>query len=141
MIDKIKNSLQQVGEIINHQTSNFSESAKEKGYKLIEDWINALPTFEKLGLSVNSFGLGASISPSLEVELIGTHTDFSEERLNEILESADIAGPVNLVLTTIRTTYRLHKKSGCSIKEPLIVKILVKISPEIKVYLGIPEVV
>ena len=43
-----------------------------------------------------------------------------------------------MVLSTIRTAYRLHKRTGAKLNDPLILKIIVKVPPEVKVVLGQP---
>lgn len=141
VIDKIKTSLAQAGGVILSQASNIGDSAKEKGFKLIEDWVSALARFEELGFEITSFAVGVSISPSLEVELLADHGQFPMEIIDEILKMDDIGTPVSLVFSTVKTTYNLHEKANCSLKEPLIVKIRVKISPEIKVFLGMPKLI
>jgi len=141
MINKIKNSLQNVGVILSEQASNLSGSAKEKGYGFIEDWVTSLKRFEELGFEITSFGVGASITPSAEVEMVASHTTFPPERIDKIIEIEKITTPISLVFSTIRTTYNLHKTAGCKLEEPLIVKIKVKLSPEINVILGMPKIV
>ncbi|MFT4761357.1 MAG: hypothetical protein ACI9XO_003366 [Paraglaciecola sp.] len=141
MIDKIKNSLQLASGMIKEQAATLSDSAKERGYRLIEDWITVLPKFEEMGFEITSFAVGISISPILEVEMTAEHEQFPVNRIEEILEDNKISTPISLVFNTIKTTYNLHARAECSIKEPLIVKIRVKMPPEIKVFLGMPKLV
>jgi hypothetical protein len=42
------------------------------------------------------------------------------------------------VMNTIKTTYSLHRRIYATLKDPLIVKVKIRISPEIKVFLGEP---
>lgn len=141
MIDKIKTSLQLASGMIKEQAATISDSAKERGYRLIEDWITVLPKFEAMGFEITSFAVGISISPILEVEMTAEHGQFPMERIEEILEENKISTPISLVFNMIKTTYNLHAKAECSIKEPLIVKIRVKMPPEIKVFLGMPKLI
>lgn len=141
MIDKLKQSIQQAGDLIKEQANQISESAKEKGYQLIEEWVTALPKFEENNLEITSFALGVSINPSLEVELKGNHQDFAKDRIEEILKENFSNGPIRLVFNTIKTTYNLHEKAKCELQDPLIVKIKVKLSPEIKVFIGQPLII
>jgi hypothetical protein len=45
-----------------------------------------------------------------------------------------------MVLSTIRTAYRLQRQTKAPLKDPLILKITVKITPEVRVVLGLPFV-
>ena len=45
---------------------------------------------------------------------------------------------LKLFLNVLKTTIVLHKKSKAELKEDLFVRIDVKLSPEIKVYIGQP---
>lgn len=138
MIDKLKQSIQQAGDVIKEQANMLGDSAKEKAYGLIEEWVTILPRLENSGMEITSFGTSISFSPCLQVELVGAHKDFSNERLKELLEEHAESTPLKLVFSTIKTTYNLHDKSGSSIEEPLIVKIKVGLSPEISVFIGQP---
>lgn len=138
MVNKIKKALQDVTDLIKDQTTSLSEGAKERTYQLIEEWLQIFPKLEIYGLQINSFGLSVAISPALEVELIGDHKNFSEERLKQILEENKGSTAMTSVITTIRTAYSLHRKTYANLREPLIVKIKVKITPEINVIIGEP---
>ena len=138
MIDKLKNTLNQAGNVIKEQATMLSDSAKEKAFNLIEEWVMILPKLEASGMEITSFGISVSISPTLEVELKGKHADFSQKKLSKLIEEHKLSTPLRLVFSTIKTTYNLHEKSGSSIEEPLIVKIKVGISPEINVFIGMP---
>jgi len=141
MIDKIKNSLQLASGIIKEQAATLGDAAKDRGYRLIEDWITVLPKFEEMGFDITSFAVGISISPILEVEMTAAHEQFPLDRVEAILKENEISTPISLVFNTIKTTYNLHKRADCSLKEPLIVKIKVKLPPEIKVFLGMPKLI
>lgn len=138
MIDKIKKALQDATDVIKEQTNNLSEGAKEKTYQLIDEWLQIFPKLEIYGLEITSFGLNVAISPALEVELVGDHKKFSQERLQQILQENKDSAALTSVFTTIKTAYTLHRKTYASLRDPLIVKVRVKITPEINVIIGEP---
>jgi hypothetical protein len=138
MIDKIKRAFLEAGDVLREQASQFGEGAKEKSYELIEEWLTVFPKLEIYGLEITSFALGVGLNPSLEVEFKGKHEDFSKERLREILAENKGKAAITSVFTTIRTAYNMHRRIYASLKDPLIVKIKIKLSPEIKVFIGEP---
>lgn len=87
---------------------------------------------------INSLSLGVSLNPILEVELIGSHPDFSTERVDKILQENKGNAAMTTVFTTIKTTYNFHRRTLADLREPLIVKIRVKLSPEVRVFIGEP---
>lgn len=141
MIDKLKKTFQQASEVIKEQATTLSESAKEKSYQIIEDWVEIFPILQDYGLEIVSVGLNVALSPSLEVEMRGEHHHFPKERIQDILEeNKQMAGrtAVVSVFSTISTTYNLHRRMNAKLYAPLIVQVKVKISPEINVYIGEP---
>ena len=138
MIDKIVKTIQDAGESIREQAGNLGTGAKEKTYQLIDDWLKVFPQLEIYGLKVESFAMGVALSPSLEVDLKGSHKDFTLERLDEILAKPDSNGALRTVISTIKTTYGLHRRIYADLREPLIVKVRIKLSPEVKVFIGEP---
>lgn len=138
MIDKFKQAINEATETLREQATQFGEGAKEKSYKLIEEWLTIFPKLEIYGLEIRSFALSVAISPALEVELVGKHEDFRSERLDEIIQETRKNAALASVFTTIRTTYNLHRRTYANLNDPLVVKIRVRLSPEIKVYLGAP---
>ena len=140
MIDKIKKTLQDVTEAVKEQASTIGEGAKEKTYQVIEDWLKIFPKLEIYGLEMTSMALSVAISPALEAELMGEHKNFPIERLDQILEKEGKNPAMFSVFNTIKSTYNLHRKTYASLKDPLIVKIKIRISPEIKVFLGKPVI-
>lgn len=138
MIDKLKNTFQLAGTAIKEQAGRLGESAKEKSYQLIEDWVKIFPTLQQEQLRVNSMGLTVAISPALTVELIGQHEDFTREKITEILERHKSNTAIASVFNAIKSAYNLHSKIGAELREPLIVRIQVKITPEIDVFIGEP---
>ncbi|PSR09358.1 MAG: hypothetical protein DA408_05715 [Bacteroidetes bacterium] len=138
MIDKLLKTFQDAGDTIRDQASNLSTGAKDKAYAVIEDWLQIFPQLKAYGLHVESFALGVALSPSLEVDMKGTHADFSMDKLDEILADEATNTALRSVMSTIRTTYALHRKINAELQEPLIVKIRIKLSPEVKVFIGEP---
>ncbi len=134
MIDILKKTLQEASEVV----GNIGTNAKEKGYELIEEWLKGIPTLREAGLEVTSFALGVAISPSLELELRGKHEDFPPERIQELLNQNKLNPVTTSVFTTLKTTYKLHASIDAPIQNPLIIKVKVKIPPEINVFLGEP---
>ena len=139
MLDKLLKNLQQTGNVLKEQAGNIGSSAKEKSRALIDDWIQVIPRMEEKGLEMTSFSLGLAISPSLEIEMIGSHEDFSQERLKEILEECKGQAILTSVFSTIRTTYNLYERTEKPLIDKLILKIRVRLSPEIKVLIGEPR--
>ncbi|MEL6274465.1 MAG: hypothetical protein AAFQ37_04345 [Bacteroidota bacterium] len=135
MLDQIWQSIQQAAQGL---AGTVGEGAKEKTNQVIEDWLKIFPQLEVYGLEITSFSLGLAISPSLEVELVGKHEDWSIARLDKLLAENRGQTAITMVLTAIRTTYRLHKKALATLRPPLVVKISVRLSPEVRVVLGEP---
>ena len=140
MIDKIKQTIKELTDAVQEQASSFGESAKEKGYQIIDDWLQIFPKLELYKLEIVSFSLGVAISPSLEVDLVGKHQDFPQERLQQILTEVKGNTALTLVFNTIKTTYNLHRKTYATLRDPLIVKIKIRISPEVRVFIGSPMI-
>lgn len=138
MIDKLKKTIHGASILLKEQAVNLGEGAKEKSYKIIEEWLQVFPKLEAYNLKITSFSLGVAISPSVEVELVGKHADFNKERLNEILAENKNSAALLSVFNTIKTTYSFHEKIDAELKDPLIIKIKIRISPEIKVFVGEP---
>ena len=139
MLDKLLKNLQQTGQTIVEQASQLGSSAKEKSSALIEEWIQVIPRLEEQGLEMTSFAVSLALSPGLEVEMLGKHEDFTQERLKQILEECKGQAILTSVFSTIRTTYNLYEKTKKPLQEPLILKIRVRLSPEIKVLIGEPH--
>jgi hypothetical protein len=117
---------------------NLGKAPKKKSFQLIEEWLTVFPKLEIYGLEIRSFALSVALSPALEVEMVGRHEDFRPERLEAIIQETRKNAALVSVFTTIRTTYNLHRRTLANLNDPLVVKIRVRLSPEIKVYLGVP---
>ena len=140
MINKLFEGLQQAGEVIKEQAENIGGMTKEKTYEIIEDWLKIFPLLQESGLEVTSFGLSIALSPSLEVEMRGNHSDFTDERIKEILEENKDSRALSSVMSAIKTTYNLYQKANLPMREPLLVRMSIKITPEVNVFIGTPQI-
>lgn len=138
MIDKLKKTLQDATDMLREQASALGEGAKEKSYQLIEDWLKIFPKLEAAGLSITSFGLSIALNPALEVELTGSHADFTPERIKQLIQENRSSTALVSVINTIKMTYAFHDKIKAERPEPLLVKIRIRLSPEIQVFIGQP---
>jgi hypothetical protein len=138
MFDKLKKTMQEAADALKEQASSLGEGAREKSNQLIEDWLQVFPKLELYGLEITSFSLSVAISPSLEVELKGKHEDFTQERIRRILDENRKNPTFLSVFNTIKTTYSLHRRIYATLREPLIVKIKIKVPPMISVFIGEP---
>jgi len=141
MMDKIQETYAQLTNAIAESLNDMKVSAKKKSQAFIDDWLQVIPEFEAMGLEITSFGVALAISPALEVEMTGPSAAFTEERLKDLMTQHEQNNYVMLVLKTIRTTRKMHKKLGKEkIYESIYIKILVKVPPEVRVYFGRPVI-
>ncbi|MFM8448603.1 MAG: hypothetical protein ACKOAY_00730 [Haliscomenobacter sp.] len=138
MLNKLMQSLREATEALKEEATQMGEGAREKTEKVINDWLQIFPKLQQFGLQVNSFALQVALSPAVEVELLGHHNDFSPEKLDAILQQCKGNTALSSVFTAIKTTYSLQARTKLGLSEPLIVRIRIKLSPEIKVFLGKP---
>jgi hypothetical protein len=106
----------------------------------IEKWLVEFPKIESYGLRVMNFSFVMSLSPSLEVELLGNQKDFPPEKLDQIIEENKAGSLTGMIFKAVRTAYKLHRKIAEKPDEILIIKIRLSFSPEISVYIGKPEI-
>ncbi|HRG43574.1 MAG TPA: hypothetical protein PKY97_03880 [Saprospiraceae bacterium] len=150
MLKSILKTLQETGDIVVEKASELNDAAKEKFQEakeqtrdkvlsIIEEWVELLPKLMALGFEMTSFGISMSLSPCMLAELKGKTDDFSEERIKELLETHKEDKSLKLFLNVIKTTFVLHKKTNAGMKDDLIVRVEVKLSPEIKVFIGQPQ--
>ncbi len=134
----LKGVMQRAAETVAEKASSIKNLTQIEGNKLIESWLNILPTLQQYDLELTSFALGFSINPGLEVELKGKTDSFSEERIAEIVKE-ETGAAVRSVFQAIRTTIRLYGKTDDrEVSHELLVSIKVRLSPEIKVFIGLP---
>ncbi len=141
MLEKLNKVFNDLGDELKKQSGNIGEGARHKTEKILDEWLQIFPKLEIYGLSISSFSLAVAISPSVEVELVGDHEKFSQDRLQSIIDANKTSTALTTVLTTIKTAYSLHRRTYADLKDPLIVKIKIKISPEVRVFIGQPYVV
>lgn len=135
MLDGVKEGFQGAWEIL-QEKANF---VKKGSNKVIDSWLDILPLMEEYHLEINSFAMNYSINPSLEVELKGLSKDFTIEKVQQYI--TEVKSPlVKSVFQAVKTTVALHARTKSVMKEDLIIEIRVSISPEIKVFLGIPVI-
>ena len=118
--------------------STVGEGTREKTNQLIEDWLDIFPTLATYGLEITSFSMALALSPSLNVELLGQHSDWNEEAIKERLAAHKGETALTMVFTAIRTAYRLQRQTRAPLRDPLILKVIVRITPEVRVVLGQP---
>ncbi len=135
MIDQILRSLQEAAQGLG---SAVGTNTKERTMQLIEDWLKIFPKLEIYGLRITSFGLSLALSPGLDVELVGNHDDWSRERIDQLLEENKRQAAMITVLTAIKTAYNLHRRIYATQYDPLIIKVRIRLSPEVKVVIGKP---
>ena len=140
MINKIQESLQQAGEALKDQITGLSDTAKEKTYAVIDDRLKILPPLQEYGLVITSFGLELSLNPSLEVELKGKVSDFTDEKIEEILQENKNNRELSSVISAIKATLGFYKKAGDLPAKPLFVKLNIGVPPRVQVFLGAPKI-
>ena len=118
--------------------SSVGEGTRERTNKLIEDWLDIFPVLEGYGLDITSFAMTLAISPSLNVELLGRHADWTEETISRLMTIHKGEVALMTVFTGIRTAYRLQRRTKAKLRDPLILKVVVRITPEVSVVLGRP---
>ena len=136
MIDRLKKAFQEASDAIKEQAGSLGENAKERGYQLIEEWLQIFPRMQGYGLEMVNFSLTVALSPSLEVEMRGRHQDFTPEKVEKILKDNKGSAAMVSVFTTVKSTYTLFKSTGNPLNDPLIIRLKIKITPEIKVTIG-----
>ena len=138
--DAIKEQAVTVSDAIKEQAGNVTDAIKEKTFLLIEDWLTIFPNLESHGLKIMSFGLSVGISPSLNVELQGKANIFTTEILENLILENKGNQPLTTVFKAIKMTYEWHKKTGTKGRfDIILLQLSVKITPEVKVYLGTPK--
>ncbi|NJB85770.1 hypothetical protein GGR26_001515 [Lewinella marina] len=118
--------------------TSVGEGTREKTAKLLEDWLQIFPILSGYGLEITSFSMTLGLSPALNVELLGKHGDWTEESIQERMTAHRGDTALTTVFTAIRTAYRLQRQTKAPLRDPLILKIIVRITPEVRVVLGQP---
>ena len=118
--------------------NTVGEGTREKTNQLIEDWLQIFPTLEGYGLQITSFSMALALNPSLNVELLGEHANWTEEAIQQRMAEHRGETALTMVFTAIRTAYRLQRQTRAPLRDPLILKVIVRITPEVRVVLGQP---
>jgi hypothetical protein len=133
--------LKDVRDGINNAWNTLVEKAnfiKKGSNKMIDSWLEVLPRVASYGFEIKSFAMNYSINPSMEVELFGNREDFPMERINEIIKENKGKPAVLSVFQALKTTMNLQNRLKEPPKDEIIIEVRVSISPEIKVFLGVP---
>ena len=140
LTDAVKEKTHELTDAVKEKTTELTDAVKEKTNQLFDDWLKIFPDLENYGLKVMSFGFCMGISPALDVELRGSAADFASERLEVILQEVKGNRALSTVFKAIKTTYNLHAKTGSNYHhfDVILIKLSIKITPEVMVYLGQP---
>ncbi len=140
LTDSVKERTTEFTDAVKEKTTELSDAVKDKTNQLFDDWLKIFPNLEDYGLKVMSFGFCMGISPALDVELRGSAADFSPDRLAIILAEVEGNRALSTVFKAIKTTYTLHAKTGSDYHhfDVILIKLSIKITPEVMVYLGKP---
>ena len=136
MIDKVKKTILQAGDLLKEQAGNLSGTALERLIDIFEDWAEVFPELVTYGFSLVNFSLSVGLSPGMTIFISGKTEDFSEERLKELLEENAGKKTMLSVLKTLQTTTSLYEKTTLEPCENMYLKIVIGIPPEIKVTFG-----
>ncbi len=136
MIDKIKKTILQAGDLLKEQAGNLSGTALERLIDIFEDWAEVFPELVNYGFTLVNFSLSVGLSPGMTIFMSGKTEDFQEERLKELLEENAGNKTMLSVLKTLQTTTSLYEKTTLEPCENMYLKIVIGIPPEIKVTFG-----
>ncbi len=136
MIEKIWQALHDATGMLKDSASSIGQGAREKTQEVIEEWLKVFPKLEAYGFQVTHFSLSVSINPSLEAELRAPHEAFPPERIDQYLVDTHASTALQLVFTTVKSAYGLYRKANLPLRGELIVRLRIRISPEIRVIIG-----
>ena len=140
MVDKILNLLDDAKNNIKNQAENISASAKNQYEKMVEDWIKIIPQIEESGLQLYSFSFSASLNPSIDAEFRGKCVDFPLEKWEELISLNEKNKSLALVYNTLKSTFKMYHKIKQEMPEDFYLRLRIKLSPEIRVYIGDPPI-
>jgi 16S rRNA C967 or C1407 C5-methylase (RsmB/RsmF family) len=140
MVDKILNLLDDAKNNIKNQAENISASAKNQYEKMVEDWIKIIPQIEESGLQLYSFSFSASLNPSIDAEFRGKCVDFPIEKWEELISLNEKNKSLALVYNTLKSTFKMYQKIKPEMPEDFYLRLRIKLSPEIRVYIGEPPI-
>ena len=139
IFDQIKSSIDKLGENLKDQAGSLSESAKEKSMQMIDEWLRVIPRLQTYGMDISSFSVNLAISPGLDIEMFAAREDFQPAKVRRLLEENKEVKWLAFVLKTAVMAFEMNEK--LERKEPydkVILKIKVKVPPEVRVVLGEP---
>ncbi len=140
MLNKINNGIVHVYEIVYGQINIFKSIAQNRIHNLIHSWLSIFPLLESNHLKVDSFGVNVGFNPSLEVEMYADPNLINEHTLPDILLKVNHSKPATTVFKSIQRAITWHHNMSVSAPyDKIYVKLLVKITPEVKVFLGTPK--
>ena len=140
MVDKILNLLDDAKNNIKNQAENISASAKNQYEKMVEDWIKIIPQIEESGLQLYSFSFSASLNPTIDAEFRGKCVDFPLEKWEELISLNEKNKSLALVYNTLKSTFKMYHKIKQEMPEDFYLRLRIKLSPEIRVYIGEPPI-
>lgn len=136
MFDKIINLIDEAKSNIKQQADNISAGARQQYEKMVDDWIQIIPEIEGSGLTLYSFSLGASLNPSIDAEFKGKCIDFPISKWDELIALNEKNKSLSLVFNTLKTTFKMYGKIKNEMPEEFYLRIRIRISPEVRVFLG-----
>ena len=150
MLKNILKTLQETSDIVLEKAAEINDAAKEKineakdmtkekALAMVDEWVEILPKLKAMGFELTSFGISMSINPCMLAEMVGKTADFDDEKIETLLVVYKEDKSIKLFLNVVKTTLMLHKKTKAPMRDVLIVRLEVKFSPEIKVFIGRPE--
>jgi 16S rRNA C967 or C1407 C5-methylase (RsmB/RsmF family) len=140
MVDKILNLLDEARNKLKHEAENISSNARNQYDKVLDDWIKIIPQIEQSGLTLYSFSFGASLNPSIDAEFKGKCIDFPIEKWEEFISLNEKNKSLTLVFNTIKSTFKMYQKIKTELPEEFYLRIRIRLSPEIRVFLGEPPI-
>jgi 16S rRNA C967 or C1407 C5-methylase (RsmB/RsmF family) len=87
-----------------------------------------------------SFSFGASLNPSIDAEFKGKCIDFPIEKWEEFISLNEKNKSLTLVFNTIKSTFKMYQKIKTELPEEFYLRIRIRLSPEIRVFLGEPPI-
>lgn len=123
MLEKITNAL-----------SIAKEKVTGKTFSVVDNWLQIFPDLEDYGFTIKSFGVTMSISPVLDVQMSGKAAEFTEERLEQILDEVKGNRALSTIFRTVLMTYDWRERAGIqSTAQTLFIKLAIGVSPQVMV--------
>lgn len=139
LFSKLKDLIDQTRSAVGQQANNIGQAARQKSEALIDEWIGVLPKLQAMGFQMQYFSLEASINPTLVVEMHADYQQFPMERIQTMAEQWRDSTPMYLIFSTMKTTLALYQRTNLRLINPLVLRISLKLAPEIQVSFGKPN--